>query len=145
MSLWFEGRAEVLSEYDEKISSPSLTIRLPAVVRLRRNTPTKNRTIRFTRHSVALRDSYTCQYCSKKLTMAHLTYDHVVPKSRGGRTSWNNIVVCCHPCNSAKGSHLPEEAGMPLLKKPKAPKWLPVTGFVLSSLDTPPEWGPWLS
>lgn len=80
----------------------------------------------FSRENIYLRDDYTCQYCGEKFSAAELTLDHVFPKSRGGKNSWENIVTCCKHCNGEKADRTPEEAGMVLLNKPKKPDdyWL---------------------
>lgn len=75
----------------------------------------------FTRMNVYLRDRFTCQYCADKFTTQGLTFDHVIPRSRGGLSSWENIVAACHPCNQRKANRTPAEAEMPLLRKPVKP------------------------
>jgi 5-methylcytosine-specific restriction endonuclease McrA len=72
------------------------------------------------------RDEFLCQYCSIELSVREATLDHVVPRSQGGRTNWENVVCCCVPCNRKKGGRTPREARMNLLKKPVKPTWLPV-------------------
>jgi 5-methylcytosine-specific restriction endonuclease McrA len=73
--------------------------------------------LRPTRANILLRDEETCQYCGKH--MRELTLDHVLPRSRGGQSTWENLVACCHPCNNRKGNRTPEEANMPLVRTPK--------------------------
>lgn len=84
--------------------------------------------IRFSRKNVMVRDQYVCQYCGHTGTTANLTLDHVLPRSRGGLSSYSNIVTACKLCNSKKGNKTPEEAGMKLLKKPITPQWQSHTG-----------------
>ncbi|MGE0238528.1 MAG: HNH endonuclease [Parvibaculaceae bacterium] len=91
----------VVAEYDVAARSPSTAIRLPSVVALRHYQPAPRR-VAFTRFNVFLRDRFKCQYCSRKFPAADLTFDHVVPRCRGGLTSWENIVAACSPCNQAK-------------------------------------------
>ena len=110
----------VLSHYDRAIRSPGQEIRLPSVVALKQYVH-QDRRPPFTRFNLFLRDRFTCQYCSAPKTTTDLTFDHVVPRSRGGRTSWVNIVTACTRCNLRKGSRLPHECGMQPLQKPVQP------------------------
>ena len=82
--------------------------------------------MKFSRRNVFLRDENRCQYCARRFSTHHLSLDHVVPRSRGGATSWENVVCACIGCNSRKGSHLPEEAGMRLRRAPRRPAGHPV-------------------
>ncbi len=142
--MFFEDKIEILEEYDEDIRSVSITIKMPAVVRLLRKVRRKKRPIRFSRVNVALRDDYSCQYCGDSLPLKKLTYDHVVPRSRGGATNWENIVMCCYPCNDRKGSKTPEQAGMKLRKVPIKPKYLPAIVFRLEPhMSLPEQWVNW--
>src|SRR2546430_7688977 len=97
-----------------------LAFRIPSVIRLRefRRIPFQTRAL--SRKNIIMRDRSTCQFCGRVLPAAELTLDHVVPRSRGGRTDWDNLVACCHPCNNRKGDRLPEEAGLKLLRPPRA-------------------------
>jgi len=92
---------------------------LPSVIRLLeyRRIPQQSRAL--SRKNILLRDRYTCQYCYRILPSVELTLDHVQPRSRGGGSSWENLVACCHPCNNRKGSRTPDEAGMKLAKSPR--------------------------
>ena len=117
LSLWswqdaikavFLDRVNIIAEYDHAVSSPSFSMRLPSVVSLKTYVqPTRNPA--FTRFNVFLRDKFECQYCGSE---DDLTFDHVIPRSRGGRTTWENIVTACAPCNLSKGGRTPREAGM---------------------------------
>ena len=141
--LLYVGKADVLEEYDEIIRSVSLAMKMPAVVRLRRGGCFFNHGVKFSRLNVFRRDDFRCQYCGAQLTAKQLTYDHVVPRSQGGRTSWKNIVTACRPCNAAKADRTPKQAGMPLRTKPRQPTWLPST--VVSSHDQVPScWVDWV-
>jgi len=120
LSLWswqdavkavFLGRVNILSEYERRVHSPTLEIRLPSVISLKRYIPT-NRRPAFTRFNVFLRDRFACQYCGTRARPEDLTFDHVVPRSRGGRTTWRNVVTACMPCNRSKGDRLPRESRM---------------------------------
>jgi 5-methylcytosine-specific restriction endonuclease McrA len=90
------------------------------------------------RKNVIWRDKYTCQYCAKRFSYVELTMDHIIPKSRGGDKSWSNIVASCKKCNSNKGNRTPEEAKMPLIKKPTVPRWS--IHVLLRDKKIPQEW-----
>ena len=107
----FLNRVNIVSEYDRVVRSPNLEMRLPSVISLKEYVPTSRRPA-FTRFNVFLRDRFTCQYCSERHTANDLTFDHVIPRSRGGRTLWTNVVAACGSCNLEKGSRLPRECGM---------------------------------
>jgi 5-methylcytosine-specific restriction endonuclease McrA len=104
-------RVSVLSEYETEVRSPSFALRLPSVIALREYIPSARRPA-FTRFNVFLRDSFECQYCADDLPAQELTFDHVIPRSRGGRTSWENVVAACGPCNLRKADKLPRECHM---------------------------------
>ncbi len=141
--LIFLGKAEPVKNYDKVVRSVNLTMPLPAVIRLLKYVKNGRKVyLRFSRENVFLRDNYTCQYCGKKFPPSKLTYDHVIPKSRGGTTDWTNIVTCCERCNRLKGDRTPEEAGMKLLKPPRRPVLLP--GMQLYKKNIPDEWKPYL-
>ena len=116
----FLDRVSVLSEYEKEVHSPSFTMRLPSVIALRDFIPS-SRTPAFTRFNVFLRDSFSCQYCEARRVTQELTFDHVVPRARGGRTSWENVVTACGPCNLRKGSKMPRECGMVPRLEPRRP------------------------
>ncbi len=97
------GRVSVVAEYDALVRSPSVAVRLPSVIALRTYHP-RSRRVAFTRFNVFLRDRFRCQYCGLALPASQLTFDHVVPRCRGGRTSWANVVTACMPCNTRKGN-----------------------------------------
>jgi 5-methylcytosine-specific restriction endonuclease McrA len=86
------------------------------------------REVRFSRRNIFERDSNTCQYCGRRFSKSDLTLDHVVPRSRGGRDSWENLVLACVNCNVRKGNRTPEEAQIRLVRKPTKPAWLPTFG-----------------
>lgn len=116
----FRESVVVVSEYNRVVRSPSCEIRLPAVLALKEYVPEK-RTPPFTRYNVFMRDFWCCQYCAQEFSTHELTFDHVIPRSRGGRTSWSNIVAACHSCNLRKGDRLPSEIGMHPLIEPRQP------------------------
>ncbi|MDH3555039.1 MAG: HNH endonuclease, partial [Deltaproteobacteria bacterium] len=105
-------KVEVLETYDCVVRSVTLAIRLPAVVRLIHLVRFRKHTIRFSRENIYIRDKYQCQYCAGSMNASDLTYDHVIPKSMGGKTAWENIVTCCLPCNKQKGGRTPGQARM---------------------------------
>jgi 5-methylcytosine-specific restriction endonuclease McrA len=105
------GRVNVVSLYDRIVRSPTQAIRLPSVISLKEYIPAARRPA-FTRFNVFLRDSFSCQFCGDEFPTHDLTFDHVIPRSRGGKTTWENVVTACSPCNLAKGDQLPKEARM---------------------------------
>ena len=107
----FLDRVSVLSEYDDEVHSPSMSMRLPSVIALKDYIPAARKPA-FTRFNVFLRDAFSCQYCGGRHPTQDLTFDHVIPLSRGGRTTWENVVTACGGCNLRKGSKLPRECGM---------------------------------
>lgn len=137
------GKVEVVEHYDEVIRSVSEAMHMPAVVRLTRAIRHREPKVRFSRANVLLRDGYTCQYCGAELAPKDLTFDHVVPRSQGGRTSWTNIVTACRPCNGKKGNRTPRQAGMKLSSTPERPTSLPFKLRQLRMGHTVPD--PWKS
>jgi 5-methylcytosine-specific restriction endonuclease McrA len=136
----YEGTADVVAEYEQTVSSPSVTWRVPAVIRLRRMPAGKKRGIKFSRSNVYQRDGHRCQYCGNRLAESVLSYDHVVPRAAGGRTCWENIVTACRPCNTRKGCRTCDESGMWPLNEPRRPKSLPVQGPRIDREAAPVEW-----
>ncbi|NTU76293.1 MAG: HNH endonuclease [Alphaproteobacteria bacterium] len=129
LSLWswqdtvkavFLGRVNILSEYDRTVGSPHFRMRLPSVIALK-DYIAPTRYPAFTRFNVFLRDSFSCQYCSQSHPTHELTFDHVVPRSKGGRTVWDNVVTACGSCNLRKGNALPVHCGMNPHRKPWRP------------------------
>ena len=149
---WFDGiclivkgTVDVLEEYDETVSSPSVTMQLPAVVRLRRPVSTHKKGVKFSRINVFTRDNFTCSYCGTRKGMKDLNYDHVVPRIQGGKTVWENIVTSCYPCNDRKAGRTPQQAKMKLLHQPFKPKTLPMTQPMLGLRVIPDLWKPYLT
>jgi 5-methylcytosine-specific restriction endonuclease McrA len=140
----FDGKVEVIEEYDDDIRSVTIVIKMPAVVRLLRAVRGK-RGVKLSRMNVAIRDGFKCQYCARKLPLEKLTYDHVVPRAQAGTTCWENIVMACYGCNGRKAARTPQQAGLTLLKQPVRPSWLPVVAFKLDpSLSVPEAWINWV-
>ncbi|MBI2889448.1 MAG: HNH endonuclease [Nitrospirae bacterium] len=119
-------------------------IRIPKVILLQTYSRIPRREVRFNRFNIYLRDRNTCQYCGAHFPKNELTLDHVKPRSRGGRTTWENIVCSCIPCNLRKGGRTPQEAGMRLVRAPVKPAWWPTSKFNASHL-VKKEWLPFLS
>jgi 5-methylcytosine-specific restriction endonuclease McrA len=129
LSLWswqdavkavFLGRVNIISEYDCTVHSPNFEMRLPSVISLKDYVPTARRPA-FTRFNVFLRDGFECQYCGDGFPTHDLTFDHVIPRSRGGRTIWENVVTACGECNLYKGNRLPRESHMFPIQRPYQP------------------------
>lgn len=142
--LLFDGKAAAVVEYDETIRSPSLTMQKPAVIRMTRAARFGRRPIKFCRENVLTRDGFQCQYCARRLEAHELTYDHVLPRSRGGATHWENIVAACYACNCRKANRTPAEAGMPLLRTPRRPVWLPIVAKRFNIRSMPDLWRPFM-
>lgn len=139
VTMFFTGKIEVVEEYDHHIRSVSLLIRAPAVVRLLRFVRIGRKSPPLCRSNILARDNFQCQYCARQLSTREATLDHVVPRSKGGKTLWDNIVCCCATCNRKKGGRTPAEARMMLLSKPVRPDWLPVLTIRLNG-NIPDSW-----
>lgn len=133
-------KIDVIEEYDAEVRATQLHIRVPAVVRLRKAFRRHAKLVKFSRVNIYARDGHRCQYCGKKCTIDKLTYDHVVPRSRGGRTSWENIVSCCCACNAHKANRTPAEAKMKLAATPARPTWMPAVQIRVSTHSVPDAW-----
>ena len=105
---------------DTVLHAARLAIRVPSVIRLLEYRRIPHQTRALSRKNILLRDRNTCQYCGEVLPSSELTLDHVVPRSRGGASTWENLVACCHPCNRQKGNQFPTEADMKLMREPRA-------------------------
>ena len=158
VGLLYQGLAEVVSPdnyatYDfedwkdlsagyqnaDCVETVAFRIRVPEVIRLRFFGRLVTKNVRFNRRNIFLRDSNTCQYCGRRHDPSELTLDHVVPRSRGGVSSWENLVLACVECNDRKGSRLPSEAGMRLVREPKRPEWATHVGVRLGQ-NRKPSW-----
>src|SRR3954449_3960149 len=117
--LVLKGVATAEEHAPHAIHSARHSLKLPSVIRLLeyRRIPQQARAL--SRKNILMRDRYACQYCQKSGNSAQLTLDHVHPRSRGGESTWENLVACCHTCNNRKGSRTPDEAGMKLLRPPR--------------------------
>ena len=112
-------------ETDGSVSTISFRIRVPRVILLMGFDRFPKKEVKFTRHNLFERDRNTCQYCGRVFDRHDLNLDHVIPRDRGGPTTWENIVCSCIPCNTRKANRTPAEAHMRLVRKPKRPKWRP--------------------
>ncbi len=117
--LLFKGVAQTEEAGVALLRSARAAMPVPSVIRLLEYRRIPRQTRALSRKNILIRDHFTCQYCGKKGGAGELTLDHVLPRSRGGATSWENLVAACRPCNNRKGNHLPEEARMPLKRRPK--------------------------
>lgn len=116
----FQDRVVQIKAYEDiQIRTALRNYEVPSVVALK--TYRKRRHVAFTRYNVFLRDEFCCQYCGKRLPARELTFDHIIPRSRGGRSNWLNIVSCCNKDNLRKGSKTPAQAGLKLLRQPFVP------------------------
>ena len=156
LTLLFEGHAQVVLTDDEgafqtfsfnqwrdfsaqkpqgeTIATVSFKIRVPRVILLLMFDRLPKKEVKFTRHNIFERDRNTCQYCGRVFERKDLNLDHVIPRDRGGPTSWENIVCSCVQCNTQKANRTPQEAALHLVRKPKRPKWRP---FVQVNLGMP--------
>jgi 5-methylcytosine-specific restriction endonuclease McrA len=120
---WSQLSAEI---HDDFVHTVNRVIRVPRIIVLIAFDRMPHTRVRFSRYNIYTRDNNTCQYCGQKLPARELNLDHVVPRAHGGRTTWENVVCSCIPCNLRKGGRTPESAGMRLLKKPVRPRWFQV-------------------
>ncbi len=112
-------KVEVVETYQEEVHSPSVTEKLPSIIKLKNFIRYNSMDVVLTRNNILLRDNYTCKYCGSK--SVSLTIDHIIPRERGGSNNWDNLVAACQDCNIKKGNRTPEEANMILLKQPIKP------------------------
>jgi len=129
-------KVDVLSEYGREVHC---NVGMPAVVRIRHKINTSKQRIKFSRQNVLARDGFKCQYCGRGGRDVVLTFDHVIPRSKGGKTCWENIVMACQACNAEKADRAPQEAGMRLRTKPTRPTWVPIFNFALRDIRSVPE------
>ncbi len=121
----------------DSLKTINYKIRIPKVILLNQFDRLPMKEMKFTRQSLYERDSSTCQYCGKIGQLKDLNLDHIIPRERGGRTTWENVVTSCIKCNSRKANKLPHEAGMRLKRKPNKPKWRPFVSYKLNgNIDT---------
>ncbi len=145
ITLLFAGKVEVIEEYSREIHSVTFSLRLPSILRLLKYVKVRSKhAVKFSRANIYARDNYTCQYCGTASSSEDLTFDHVVPVSRGGVKTWENIVTACVDCNRKKGGRTPEEARMKLIKKPVEPRWIPNFSLTFVFKNAPESWRDYL-
>lgn len=130
-----ELRIEIgeVDDHEDWVRAVNFTIQVPRVIRLLTNDRFPNNLVKFSRRNIFLRDENCCQYCGRRFNQHDLSLDHVVPRSRGGETSWENIVAACLKCNVRKGGRTPQEARMNLRNEPVRPKRSPVLSHQIDS------------
>ena len=116
----FLNRVNIIAEYDSEVRSSSFSMKIPSVIALKKYVPISKKPP-FTRFNLFLRDNFSCQYCGELFKSNDLTFDHVVPKSKGGKTRWENVVASCSKCNLKKSNLLLSQVNMKLIKKPYQP------------------------
>ena len=119
------------------IHTPSFNLLVPEVIRLLNYHRMPPRSVKFNRRNIYLRDDFTCQYCGKRPAREELTIDHITPRSRGGRSTWDNVTLACMRCNVVKSNRTPEEAKMRLLSPPKRPHWMATLRYSLKGPARP--------
>ena len=119
-------RADEKLPDEDWVRTVNFEIQIPRVIRLYHYDRVPRKSLRFNRRNLFARDEHRCQYCGKHLPTNKLSFDHVVPRSRGGKTSWENVVCACVDCNTRKGGRTPQEARMKLIRKPTKPRHSPV-------------------
>jgi len=134
------GKATAVEEYDEEISSPSITFKIPSVIVLKTVVKFISTGFRPSRNNILWRDKNQCQYCGVIEAPRDMTIDHVIPRSRGGENTWSNLITCCKKCNQKKGCRTPKEANMSLLNKPVKPK----NSVLRQITDVQPIWNIYL-
>jgi 5-methylcytosine-specific restriction endonuclease McrA len=127
----------------ETIGTTSGLLRVPRVIVLEVFDRLPRRHVRYSRTNVFTRDDFTCQYCGERPPRSQLNLDHVIPRAQGGRTSWENVVASCVPCNRRKGGRTPEQAKLRLRRRPERPRWTPVLGAAPNGARYR-EWQPFL-
>jgi 5-methylcytosine-specific restriction endonuclease McrA len=141
MTLWCQGRVEILETHDREVRAVTFSFRLPSIVRLLRFVKVRNlHQVKFSRANIYVRDDFTCQYCARRFEPEELTFDHVMPVAQGGRRSWENIVTACVSCNRRKDARTPAEAGMTLLRAPRRPAASARFRTTIGVRKTPESW-----
>lgn len=140
-ALW---RSLPVRQDDDGVPIIGGSLRIPRVIHLHRFERTPKVTVRLTRRNLMFRDAHQCQYCGKTPPLRDLNIDHVMPRSRGGGDTWENLVTACRVCNLRKGWKTPEEANMFLRRRPFRPKWSMTAQILLGSQTKYAEWDPFL-
>jgi 5-methylcytosine-specific restriction endonuclease McrA len=141
--LLLKEKAEIVEAAGAWLRAEQMSLPVPTVIRLVYYVRIPRRfSLPVSRRTVLARDHYTCQYCGIQPGRANLTIDHVLPRSRGGESRWENVVTACGPCNRRKGNRTPDEARMPLPRQPRRPRYLALT--VLEGPSAPKEWSKYM-
>ena len=133
-----------VAAHQESVGLVNRVVRVPRVVLLTVYDRMPRRHVRFSRHNIFIRDRTECQFCGKRFSRADLNLDHVIPRSRGGKTTWENVVTSCIACNRRKGGRLPAEAGLKLIRTPVRPRWTPFMDFSMRDV-LHAEWRPFFN
>jgi 5-methylcytosine-specific restriction endonuclease McrA len=136
---WRALSCAVAADGDKFINAPSFRLAVPDVILLTRFHQIPPRAVKFNRRNIYIRDNFTCQYCGCKPPREELTIDHVHPKSKGGRSEWENVALACQKCNARKGNRLLSEISMSLARRPRKPHWLSIVQHALGRVDRP-QW-----
>lgn len=131
----------VVDYKDKTVSSVRMTIPIPAVVAYLTGEESRKKGTRFSRENIWLRDRKKCAYCLEECGRKEFTLDHIIPRAQGGKTTWENVVVCCYTCNQRKGNRTPAQSNMKVKTSPRKPDWLPPSQFTfLHERGLPAEW-----
>ncbi len=140
ITMMYLEKVDLVVPYKEQVKSPSVSLPMPAVIRMKKKVSANRYRIRFSRLNVFMRDGFRCMYCGRGCAMNELTFDHVVPRCQGGVTRWENILSACGACNSKKGNRTPHQAGMDPIRAPYKPKSLPMRPPRIDLGKIPAEW-----
>jgi 5-methylcytosine-specific restriction endonuclease McrA len=144
INLIFRGAAIVEKQSDFIWKSPSFDFQLPSIVRLLNYNKLPNRTQKLSKKNILIRDKYTCAYCKEVFNEKSLSLDHIIPKSRGGSSKWENLVAACKMCNGKKGDRTPEEAGFHPIKKPNRMSIHTHNAILINLAAGNPEWSEYI-
>jgi len=139
----FDAWCRLAPEGSDEIGTSSGRLRVPRVIVLQHFDRVPRRHVRYSRLNIFARDKFTCQYCGRKPLRSELNLDHVIPRSLGGRTTWENVVASCVDCNRRKGGRTPAQARLRLLRQPMRPRWTPLVHHTAASARFE-EWQPFL-
>jgi 5-methylcytosine-specific restriction endonuclease McrA len=140
VKLLFAGKAEAVHSQERLVCSTSFEMRMPSIIRMLYYIKRPLQRVALTKKNVLIRDDHICQYCGERDRI--MTVDHVIPKSRGGSSTWENLVCSCMHCNNRKNNRTPQEANLSLRRKPRQPKYIPWIQIKRNTL--PDEWGKFL-
>jgi 5-methylcytosine-specific restriction endonuclease McrA len=141
VKLIFAGKAEMLHGLERVLASTTYEMRMPSIIRMLYYIRRPMQRVALTKKNVLIRDNHVCQYCGVRGERL-MTVDHITPKSRGGPSTWENLVCACMRCNNRKNNRTPDEANMALKRKPRQPKYIPWIQIKRNTL--PDEWGKFL-